>query len=171
MPRCSACGATFSDEEQVCPDCGTESALRETFVITRGPSGSKVARPTLPPASTPPAESGAAMATLTLRRTGALTSERFPLGRRAIIGRSDATAGPVDVDLGPLPESMYLSRHHAEVWQDDRGEWSIRDLGSQNGTFVRPAAAAQFQRVAEGSAIHDGDEIAFGNARFEFHTG
>jgi pSer/pThr/pTyr-binding forkhead associated (FHA) protein len=108
---------------------------------------------------------------LTLRRAGTLTSESFSLGKRAVIGRFDVETGPVDVDLGALPEVAYVSRHHAEIWCDDRGNWFIKDLGSQNGTFVRPASATKFQRVLQDQPVSDGDEIAFGNARFEFRTG
>jgi pSer/pThr/pTyr-binding forkhead associated (FHA) protein len=118
----------------------------------------------------PPAESLAALARLTLRRAGALTSESFPLGGHVTIGRFDVETGPVDVDLGPLPEGAYLSRHHAEIWRDENGKWFIKDLGSQNGTFVRPDKSTKFQRVTQGQTINDGDEIAFGNARFEFRS-
>lgn len=50
------------------------------------------------------------------------------------------------------------------------GKWFIKDLGSQNGTLVRPASSTQFQRVAQEQPVNDGDEMAFGNARFEFRT-
>jgi pSer/pThr/pTyr-binding forkhead associated (FHA) protein len=110
------------------------------------------------------------MARLTLRRAGALTSESFPLAEQVSIGRFDVETGPVDVDLGPLPEGAYLSRRHAEVRRDANGNWFIKDLGSQNGTFVRSTSSQQFQRVVQEQPINDGDEIAFGNARFEFRT-
>jgi pSer/pThr/pTyr-binding forkhead associated (FHA) protein len=110
------------------------------------------------------------MAKLTLRRAGALTSDVFPLGEHVTVGRFDVETGPVDVDMGPLPEGAYLSRHHAEMWRDGNGKWFIKDLGSQNGTFVRPANMTTFQRVIQDQPINDSDEIAFGNARFEFRT-
>jgi hypothetical protein len=107
---------------------------------------------------------------LTLRRAGALTSDTFAFAGRVVVGRFDVDSGPVDVDLSPLPESSYLSRRHAEFWRDDSGAWFMKDLGSQNGTFFRPAATDQFQRVTQPQAIADGDEVAFGNARFEFRS-
>jgi pSer/pThr/pTyr-binding forkhead associated (FHA) protein len=110
------------------------------------------------------------LAKLTLRRGGALTNESFPVGEHVTIGRFDVETGPVDVDLGPLPEGAYLSRHHAEVWRDGSGKWFIKDLGSQNGTFVRLDKSAKFERVTQDQPLSDGDEIALGNARFEFRT-
>ncbi|MFN3649136.1 MAG: FHA domain-containing protein [Armatimonadota bacterium] len=125
------------------------------------------------PAAPSPAVPGAAAggARLTLKRGGGLTSEVFPVGGRAVIGRFDTETGPVDVDMGALPESSYVSRHHAEVWPDASGQWKVRDLGSRNGTFVRPAGGAQFQKVEGEQPLTDGDEIALGNARFEFRVG
>lgn len=182
MSQCSTCGSTVSAEDRVCPDCGMElgtvapSAGAETPAATPPASAVAVApgspQPSVaPPASpAPPAQPVAGLARLTLRRAGALTGESFPLGEHVTIGRFDVETGPVDVDLGPLPEGAYLSRHHAEVWRDANGKWFIKDLGSQNGTFVRPASSTEFQRVVQEQAINDGDEIALGNARFEFRT-
>jgi len=109
-------------------------------------------------------------ARLTLRRTGALSTETFPIAGETIVGRFDPESGPIDVDLGPLPEAVYISRHHAQLRQE-AGQWFIKDLGSRNGTFVRAGNTGPFQRVAEETAIHDGDEIALGNARFAFRVG
>jgi hypothetical protein len=172
MARCSGCGATITEQDRTCPDCGMELGIGVTFVKSRGPGPGAVPTPApLGAAADWAGQAGAVMATLTLRRGAALTEERFPLGERVTVGRSDVTTGPVEVDLAPLPEAIYLSRRHAEMWRDASGQWLIRDLGSQNGTYVRPAALTQFQRVEQETPIHDGDEVAFGNARFEFRTG
>jgi pSer/pThr/pTyr-binding forkhead associated (FHA) protein len=77
----------------------------------------------------------------------------------------------VDVDLGPLPEAVYISRQHAEIWSDASGQWFIKDLGSGNGTFICAAGERQFRKVSGEQPIKDGDEISLGNARFEFRTG
>ena len=108
-------------------------------------------------------------ATLTLKRGGTLTEEKFVIGAMASIGRFDPESGPVDVDMANLPEASYVSRHHAEIRGDENG-WHIKDLGSRNGTFVRAASGGAFTRVQGEHAIHDGDEISLGNARFEFRT-
>jgi len=75
------------------------------------------------------------------------------------------------VDLGALPETSYISRRHAELRRDPSGQWFARDLGSRNGTFVRPQGGDQFVRITEEHPVNDGDEIALGNARFEFRAG
>ena len=124
---------------------------------------------TVSPAA-PSAPAPAGTARLTLKRSGMLTSEVFEFGERVTIGRFDPESGPIDIDMGRLPESSYVSRHHAEIRRDPSGQWSIRDLGSRNGTFVRSQADGQFQRITEEHALNDGDEVALGNARFEFRT-
>lgn len=126
--------------------------------------------PPVPEAPPPPPVLPAATATLTLKRGGALTAEVFTLGERVVLGRFDPDSGPVDVDLGPLPESNYVSRHHAEIWKDGSGQWFIKDLGSRNGTFFKAPGEAQFQRATGDHGITSGSEIALGNARFEFQV-
>lgn len=108
-------------------------------------------------------------ATLTLKRGGTLTQEKFVIGTLASVGRFDPESGPVDVDMANLPEASYVSRHHAEIRCAENG-WSIKDLGSRNGTFVRAASGGAFARVNGEHALHDGDEVSLGNARFEFRT-
>jgi pSer/pThr/pTyr-binding forkhead associated (FHA) protein len=117
-------------------------------------------------------QSPTAGARLTLRRAGVLSKEVFALSSGlSVIGRFDPETGPVDVDLGPLPEAVYISRHHAEIWADGSGQWFVKDLGSGNATFVCAAGERQFKKAAGDHPIKDGDEIAFGNARFEFRLG
>jgi pSer/pThr/pTyr-binding forkhead associated (FHA) protein len=106
-------------------------------------------------------------ARITLKRNG-VPAENFPLGEQSVIGRFDGETGPVDVDLGQLAEAIYISRHHAVIRRDTSGAWTIKDLGAGNGTFVRPKGQGKFQRITCEQAIHDGDEFALGNARFEF---
>jgi hypothetical protein len=115
--------------------------------------------------SAPAASDGAActFARLVVKRGGAETDIEFPLAPPAIIGRFDPAVGPIDVDLGSLPEGTYVSRKHACV-ACENGVWTIEDMGSSNGTFV---LRDNFERVTQ-TEIHDGDEIALGNARFVF---
>lgn len=101
--------------------------------------------------------------TLTLRRNGADTSEVFPVSETCTVGRFDPAVGPIDIDLGNLPEGQYVSRKHAKITQED-GVWTITDLGSSNGTFV---LRGDFERV-DSAELADGTEIALGNARFVF---
>ena len=101
-------------------------------------------------------------ARLVVKRNGAETDEVFPISTPATIGRFDPAVGPIDVDLGPLPEGQYVSRKHARLTEEN-GVWSVTDLGSSNGTFV--LRDGDFQR-AETAELGDGDEFALGNARF-----
>lgn len=160
-----------TDAPSVTSETPAASSSASPTAVPLGPIQQSGMAPKSPEAPVqPPAHLGEGLASLTLRRAGALTNETFALGDRVTIGRFDVETGPVDVDMGLMPEGAYLSRHHAEMWRDTSGRWFVKDLGSQNGTFVRPASSTQFQRVAEGQAVSDGDEIAFGNARFEFRT-
>lgn len=114
--------------------------------------------------NTPHAEPGEqAKAKLILKRGGAEVDETFDVLPPATIGRFDPTVGPIDVDLAPIPEGSYVSRKHAKITCED-GVWRIIDLGSSNGTYI---LREDFERVEE-AELKDGDELAFGNARFVF---
>ena len=114
--------------------------------------------------ATPPT-AAALTGTLVLKRGGVETDITFPVNPPAVIGRFDASVGPIDVDLGSLtPEGTYISRKHAKITAAD-GVFTLHDLGSSNGTFV---LRDDFERIEE-VELADGTEIAFGNARFVFH--
>jgi hypothetical protein len=172
MIKCPDCGTLNSAESEICEGCGRDWPPAGAGVESDtgpGTGATPSVEPPLPPMDRPPTLGGAA--SLTLKRSGALTAETFPLGERSTIGRFDRETGPIDVDLTPLPESTYITRRHAEIWRDDAGQWLVKDLGSRNGTFVRRAGGGQFEPVTGEQAIADGDEIALGNARFEFRAG
>ena len=106
-------------------------------------------------------------ARLTLQRDGEDSDDFYEVRGDAVIGRFDETVGPVDIDLGPLPEGSFISRKHAEIRNED-GRWLLKDLGSSNGTFVM--GDSDFVRIEEETEIHDGQQVAFGNARFIFEV-
>jgi pSer/pThr/pTyr-binding forkhead associated (FHA) protein len=54
-----------------------------------------------------------------------------------------------------------ISRHHASI-ESSNGSFAVRDLNSQNGTFVGG------RRVTEATRIGDGDLVRFGDAQFTF---
>ncbi|MBL8048758.1 MAG: FHA domain-containing protein [Chthonomonas sp.] len=115
---------------------------------------------------TPMAEDAIPLARLIVIRGGIETTESFLFAPPATIGRFDPSVGPIDVDLGGTPEGAYVSRRHAKI-DFENGNWSITDLESSNGTYVR---RDDFEKV-ETAEIKDGDEIALGNARFAFRVG
>jgi pSer/pThr/pTyr-binding forkhead associated (FHA) protein len=89
-----------------------------------------------------------------------------------VVGRFDPETGPVDVDLSEAVEAGHISRQHGELYREADGSWMVRDLGSTNGVFVKSGADASFgPRITTPRALKDGDEVAFGNARFVFKTG
>lgn len=176
MTQCSTCGSNVPETATVCVECGTELTSLAPPEAGSHPISPDPARAAPPAGATPapaapsaPPLQGSHPARLTLRRGGALTGEVFPLGAgTSVIGRFDPEAGPVDVDLGLLPESVYISRRHAEVWRDGAGTWFVKDLGSGNGTFVADSGQSRFRKANPEEPLKNGDEIAFGNARFEF---
>ncbi len=107
----------------------------------------------------------AAAARLILKRADGETEIEFAFDPPAVIGRFDPEVGPIDVDLGEIDEGRHVSRKHARIEFAD-GAWTLHDLGSSNGTFV---LRTDFERIEE-AEISDGDEIAFGNARFVFRV-
>ena len=109
---------------------------------------------------------------LVSKRYGALTGEEIPLlGERLVVGRFDPETGPVDVDLSSIPETQHISRQHGELYREADGRWFVRDLGSTNGIFVKHSTDPSFgQRITQPREIANGDELAFGNARFVFRT-
>ncbi len=122
------------------------------------------AEPNVAAEPTNPPELTAKTARLVVKRSGAETDIVFPLNPPATIGRFDPSVGPIDVDLGGLPEGQYISRKHAKITLED-GVYKVHDLGSSNGTFI---LNSDFEKVDEAELI-DGSEFALGNARFVFH--
>lgn len=108
---------------------------------------------------------------LILKRAGVETDIVFPFTCPATVGRFDPDKGPIDIDLADLPEGGYVSRRHAKINFED-SVYVLTDLDSSNGSFVLRKAVenGDFERV-QSSEISDGDEIAFGNARFLFREG
>lgn len=110
----------------------------------------------------------AGAATIVLKRNGAETDITFAINPPAVIGRFDPAMGPIDVDLGPLPEGSYISRKHAKITLED-GVYVLHDLQSSNGSFVLKGEGGDAEFVREESSpLADGTEFALGNARFVF---
>ncbi len=56
-----------------------------------------------------------------------------------------------------------VSRHHASI-ENSNGAFVVRDLNSQNGTFV------DGRRVTEPTRVSNGDAVRFGDAQFTFRA-
>lgn len=73
-------------------------------------------------------------------------------GRGVVLGRAASADCIID--------DVYVSDEHAEVLPDDGG-WSVRDLGSTNGTFLNGA------KVTRPTPLAAGDQIRLGKTRLE----
>jgi FHA domain-containing protein len=103
----------------------------------------------------------------------------FPLGKGGplasyleVWGRGGRELKPLDgsrITVGSdqsndlVAESEGLSRVHA-AFERYGDAWSVRDLGSRNGTFVNG------DRVIGERALHAGDEVLLGKLRVVFHS-
>lgn len=199
MIVCKVCGTENPDGTQYCESCGVElTPATPEPVVTEAPAPEPVvtetsapqstetqaapetpaepaqpeALPTAPeaPAAPPPAPLFRP-AKLVFKRFGALTTETIPLqGPRLVVGRFDASTGPVEIDLTGAPGAENISRRHAELYFE--GVWKVRDLGSTNGVFIKRAGEEAYSpRLVEPAELKDGDEIAFGNVIVVFQEG
>lgn len=73
-------------------------------------------------------------------------------GRGVVLGRAGASSLVLD--------DVYVSDEHAEVLPDEDG-WSVRDLGSTNGTFLNDA------KVTRPTPLAAGDRLRVGKTRIE----
>ena len=142
-----------------CPECGFQSPEAATFCSR---CGALLGRETVDEATMslgPEEIEEASLANdidgpaLVVRSGGGRAGESFEaIGDRALIGRSPEC----DVFL----DDVTVSRRHAELTRDGN-VFTIRDLGSLNGTFVN-------RRRIESSVLEDDDEVQIGKYRMTF---
>ncbi len=96
----------------------------------------------------------------------------LPVAR--LVVRVNGEAGERTVDLGATADigrggestvvvaHPSVSRRHAEIARGENGVYSVRDLGSMNGTFVNGL------RVAGARELYHGDEVCVGECRLTF---
>ena len=171
---CPACNKTNPDSSGFCDDCGAEIPAASV-----APSDVKVAPSAPDPgvadgSTAAPACQGGdpAPAHLTFKRFGVLSKDVIPLqASPLVVGRFDASSGPVDIDLTSLPGGENVSRQHAEVFFQG-GSWMVREVSSTNGVFVKRAGETAFSpRLQTPTDLRNGDEVAFGNLAFVFNLG
>jgi hypothetical protein len=142
-----------------CPECGFQSPEAATYCSR---CGALLGRETVDETtmSLGPEELEAASLAenidgpaLVVRSGGGRAGESFEaIGDKALIGRSPEC----DVFL----DDVTVSRRHAELTRDGK-VFTIRDLGSLNGTFVN-------RRRIESSVLEDDDEVQIGKYRMTF---
>lgn len=79
-----------------------------------------------------------------------------PLQKVTCIGRG--------LDMDVRLDDLTVSKRHARVLSDDRGEHIVEDLASSNGTFLNGVQVTT-------KKLRDGDEITIGSNVFVFHKG
>lgn len=135
-----------------------------SFHLRPGASGERsIAQPVAmrsapPPASLTPSPAPATSAASASNPSAWLingSGERFGvrLGTATQIGRA--------LDNDVVVNDSSVSRHHATI-ESRNGSFTMRDLDSQNGTFVSGEKVNQ-------TPIKDGDSLKFGDAVFTFH--
>ncbi len=157
---CPECGHQNPETANFCAKCGShlkqEDAGEQTLTFTPdelgedpgaalGGSGGKDASSVKGPA-------------LVVRSGGGRAGETFfPSAQRTLIGRSP--------DCDVFLDDVTVSRKHAELVRNDE-RFTIKDLGSLNGTFVNR------RRIeADETEIEDDDEVQIGKYRLTFLRG
>jgi pSer/pThr/pTyr-binding forkhead associated (FHA) protein len=171
---CDICGYEFTSApvEQVPPSA--PSQIEQTpppsypYYVETPATKIQVSEPQPNFNSSPPVAS-MNTARLINKQVGSPTSE-FILEESNIIGRFDPDSGPVEIDLDGFPGVDYISRNHAEIYREG-GLWKIKDLGSENGVFVKRVNQSRFSpRITTPEILNPGDEVAFGKIRFVFQS-
>ncbi len=161
MDRCVNCGHALDPGDHFCSECGTrvvdnvEHTSAITSIIRVLGTGTSGAIQPVGPAARSDLPTGSAML---LVHRGPGEGTEFPLSADSAV-----------VTVGRAPQSdvflddVTVSRRHAEFRHGAEG-WSIRDVGSLNGTYVNR------QRVDD-RRLSGGDEVQVGKFRFIFLVG
>jgi pSer/pThr/pTyr-binding forkhead associated (FHA) protein len=87
---------------------------------------------------------------------------RKPSGRELIpLGGERVTVGKASANLVSLKDDSTVSRFHA-VLENLGSAWSIRDVGSRNGTYLNG------EKISAEKILRSGDELRVGNSRLIF---
>jgi hypothetical protein len=142
-----------------CPECGFQSPESATYcsrcgaLLVRESVGETTLSLGPDELDSVPTKASIDGPALVLRSGGGRAGESFEaIGDKALIGRSPEC----DVFL----DDVTVSRRHAELVRE-ANVFTIRDLGSLNGTFVNR------QRI-ESSVLEDDDEVQVGKYRMTF---
>ena len=146
---CPECGFQNPETSNYCSRCGAllvaETGSETTMSFEVGDAGDE--------AESLLASLGINGPALVIRSGGGMAGQSFQPGPgRTLIGRSPEC----DIFL----DDVTVSRQHAEILRDD-DTFTIRDLGSLNGTYVN-------RRRIESAVLEDDDEVQIGKYRLTF---
>jgi pSer/pThr/pTyr-binding forkhead associated (FHA) protein len=161
MQQCPSCAKPVASDAHFCPDCGAnlqqniEFTGAITSVIPLTSSGTSGSIAAVGAGKQPGIQAGSAM--LVVHR-GPGEGTEFPL---------DSTKDIVTIGRAPEADLFFddvtVSRRHAEIRRGAQG-WSIRDVGSLNGTYVN-------RKRVDDHRLTGGDELQIGRFRFVFLVG
>ena len=145
---CSECGFQNPEAANFCLKCGSLIRHDDSGETTMALTPEEIASE-----ATGGSGHGVDGPALVVRSGGGRVGEHFFVqGDTTLIGRSP--------DCTVFLDDVTVSRRHAEITRSD-GRFSIRDLGSLNGTFVNRS------RI-ESTEIEDDDELQIGKYRLTF---
>jgi predicted RNA-binding Zn-ribbon protein involved in translation (DUF1610 family) len=151
---CPECGFQNPEAANFCSKCGArlnkDEVGEQTLTFTPDDMADDPAAALQDVPTTGPA--------LVVRSGGGRAGESFfPSGERTLIGRSP--------DCDVFLDDVTVSRKHAELLRDGE-RFTVKDLGSLNGTFVNR------RRIeAEEVEVEDDDELQIGKYRLTFLRG
>jgi len=148
--NCPACGEPNEEGYRFCRTCGGRLPVVEDSATATLAFSNEGTAPT--PAPLGPPSQPSPRAYRLIATSGLLSGRTYSIGPRGlVIGRDPANCQVVLAD-------DEISRLHAWVAPNDKGEVVLRDRHSANGTFVNQV------RVQE-KVLKPGDEISVGSAR------
>jgi hypothetical protein len=158
--KCEVCGNDLDGKDRFCSACGAPTDSRDFSVENTGVITSIIVNTGTGPAGVVGGihrdlPSGNAM--LVVHR-GPGEGTEYPLVPGSdviVVGRTPEAAVFLD--------DVTVSRHHAEFRYGSTG-WSVRDVGSLNGTYVNRVRVDDQQ-------LRGGDEVQIGKFRFIFLVG
>jgi hypothetical protein len=143
---CPLCGTLRSGDDRYCEACGYDflaPAVRWTAVVRADP------------------ERCARAASTGLEPPAAMSERRITLaGDRVRIGRGRHGDAAPEIDLAAATADPGISRTHAVLERAAGGAWTVRDVGSTNGTRIGDASGPLAPDVAV--ELADGDVIRLG---------
>jgi pSer/pThr/pTyr-binding forkhead associated (FHA) protein len=162
---CPSCGHVGAPDDRFCGACGTPLTAEAFESLEHTGSITSIIPAAPGPGSGPISAVGSGLQYELPSGTAMLVVHRGPgEGQEYVL---DQSAGVLSVGRSPeadiFLDDVTVSRHHAELRHGAEG-WSVRDIGSLNGTYVNRV------RV-EDQHLSGGDEIQIGKFRFVFLLG